>query len=193
MGYNGHVMRYISIARLVVFALLFCCLCQAKEKAVRTSGFFDKSEVFTKAQPKKSAKYYIFIFSASWCGYCPPVMKAAVEAYPEMKRRGVEVILMDCDDTVEKSEEYVKKYNAPFPAVCVKEAQAFRELLEGSGFTGAVPFVVYVDDKCNIIFSGHGLKVKDWKSICFEQKKAAGEKKGARNKKSAADADDEES
>lgn len=71
----------------------------------------------TDARPNLKAKTYKYMQSATWCRFCNLKMPGLVEGYPEMRKQGIEIILISADDTVEKAKAFMEKYKAPFPCV----------------------------------------------------------------------------
>lgn len=71
----------------------------------------------TDARPNLKAKTYKYMQSATWCTICNLKMPDMVKAYPEMRKQGIEIILISADDTAEKAKAFMEKYNAPFPCV----------------------------------------------------------------------------
>lgn len=47
-----------------------------------------------KARPNLNATAYIYLYSGTWCGLCPAYTQDVIEAYDEMRRNDVEVILL---------------------------------------------------------------------------------------------------
>lgn len=71
----------------------------------------------TDARPNLKAKTYKYMQSATWCSICNLKMPDMVQRYPEMRKQGIEIILISADDTVEKAKAFMEKYKAPFPCV----------------------------------------------------------------------------
>ena len=69
------------------------------------------------ARPNLHAKQYKYMQSATWCRFCNLKMPDMVKGYPEMRKQGIEIILISADDTVEKAKAFMEKYKAPFPCV----------------------------------------------------------------------------
>lgn len=114
------------------------------------------------------ADYFIYFFSASWCGPCRALMPEIVKTvYPEIrgsKKPKVEFILAGCDSTIEGVTKYREHYNADFFSFCVRAPEAHN--VPGlNAAPNVIPSCVIVDKKGNVIQAGGGAAVKNWKSI----------------------------
>lgn len=56
-------------------------------------------------------------FWATWCPSCNEEMPTVVELYRELSPRGVEVVAISADRSVEDLEDYLEKNNLPFPVL----------------------------------------------------------------------------
>lgn len=180
-------MRTLCPGRLFSILLLLCSfaatLCLAQEETPpKTSSYIKKSEIFNGVKPNLKAKFYVFLDSASWCGFCPPAMKAAVEEYPEMKRNGVELILVDFDKSLDMCKAYVKKYKVTFPAVFHKKAKTLDSFLSKKRRSGGVPNALFMDEYGKVIKDGHGTLVSKWKEILLGSGEEQGEDSPAAGK-----------
>ena len=71
------------------------------------------------AKVNTKAEIYIYLYSASWCGFCRECMPVAVEQYKKMKSsRKAEIILIGGDKTEKEAVKYLKSYKlkAPTPS-----------------------------------------------------------------------------
>ena len=117
------------------------------------------------ADVNRDARYFIYLESASWCGYCRNLMPKVVEEYEALKAAGVEVILVGADRSAEESESYLGEYGAQFPGVFGDEAQN----LPGFESSNGVPWICIVDAKGNLLKSGvGGALFPEWRSVISE-------------------------
>ncbi len=118
--------------------------------------------LLNEVMPHKSARYYIYICSAGWCGPCNKEMPHLVEAYAQMKRSGlVEMLLVDYDYTEREAREFQGKYGVLFPAIMSSSAS----VLPGFLSPRSIPFAIVVDADGNVIKSGNGAIIRDWKRL----------------------------
>lgn len=104
-----------------------------------------KFKVFN-GRPNLKADYYIYLYSASWCGYCQQCMPVAVDQYKKIRgNRKVELILICGDNSMEEGKNYLKSKKLKSPAIMFSELEAtqFRGL-PGCGLPG-FPAITIVD------------------------------------------------
>ncbi len=127
--------------------------------------------LLNEVQPATSARYYIYLCSAGWCGPCNKEMPHAVEAYKEMKKSGlVELLLVDYDQTEKDAREFIEKFGVPFPAAMSAAASA----MPGLPMIKGIPAVVMVDGEGHVIKSGHGSLLRSWKEHISTYEKEKG-------------------
>lgn len=125
--------------------------------ALSEAGYFTESE----ASPK--AKFYLFICSASWCGPCRQLMPQIVEEYEtKMKKdKKVSMVLLGCDQDEASARQYIEHYKTDMPGVLFKSVAQVLELPKPSG----IPAAIVVNAKGEVLATGHGSILKDWKSL----------------------------
>ena len=113
------------------------------------------------------ADYFIYLLSASWCVPCKAIMPdIAGKHYPEMrksKKPSVEIILIGKDQTPEGVGEYRDHYKAKFFAVYGKDPAV--KQLPGYTEPRGIPHCIFVNKKGEVIHSGHGSTIENWKNI----------------------------
>lgn len=126
-------------------------------------------------KPNKKAKYFIYLQSASWCGPCREEMPKIVDAYKNMKKAGVEIILFSHDKEEADAKGYVKEFKVKFPVTLRHQGG----LLKVPGFTEAsgIPHATIVDEDGKVLADGHGSIIEQWEQVVrkAEEAKAASE------------------
>lgn len=170
---------------------------QTTKNSDKKPGKKGKGEVFKalyemdvfNAEPNPKARFFIYLQSASWCPPCRKEMPKIVEEYPAMKEKGVEVILVGCDQTRDGALKYLETFKAPFPGVHFKD-EGLKQL-PGFAPSNSVPSATLVDAKGNVIASGHAQSVfAKWKENIDPKKikqkrkdQAAAEREAKKKKK----------
>lgn len=129
-------------------------------KALAEAGYFTE----TTALPK--AKFYIFICSASWCGPCRQLMPKVVEEYENnmKKDKTVSMVLLGADKDEASALEYISHYNTDMPGVLNSAVQ-----LENRPQIPGVPWFFILNAKGELVSSGAGSKVLNWKEEIKKQ------------------------
>lgn len=89
---------------------------------------------------KKPAKYYVFYYTASWCGPCHKFTPSLVKFYEKHKNDNFEIILITSDSDEDAMEEYAAELKMPWPQLKLKKAEGFKKKFE-HGVTG-IPSVI---------------------------------------------------
>lgn len=126
-------------------------------------------------KPNTKAEYYVYLYSASWCGYCRECMPVAVEQYKQMRRtRKVEIILICGDKSESEAKDYIRSCKAKFPSMMFSALQAtkFRGL-PGCGMPG-FPAISVVSKEGKMITNVVGAAqvknvLENWKSYTIER------------------------
>jgi nucleoredoxin len=93
------------------------------------------------AKPKK---YYIFYYTASWCGPCQKYTPTLVEFYKKNKNENFELVLITSDKDEDAMEEYAKDKEMPWPQLKLGKVEKFEKEFN-HGITG-IPSVI----TCNL-------------------------------------------
>ena len=94
-----------------------------------------------KHQPEaRPEKYYIFYYTASWCGPCQKYTPSLVEFYNKNKNANFEIVLITSDDDEGAMEDYAKEKNMPWPQLKIGKVGKFEKEFN-HGVTG-IPSVI---------------------------------------------------
>ena len=96
---------------------------------------------------QKPAKFYIFYYTASWCGPCHQFTPTLVEFYNENKNENFEIILITSDKEESAMEEYAAEKKMPWPQLKFDRVDGFKKEFQ-HGVTG-IPSVIVCDIKGN--------------------------------------------
>ena len=90
------------------------------------------------AKVNTRADYYVYLYSASWCGFCQQCMPVAVEQYKKMRMsRKVELIVIGGDKSEKEAIRYLKSYKLKAPGIMFDALKATQFTgLPGCGFPG---------------------------------------------------------
>lgn len=99
----------------------------------------------------KPTKYYVFYYTASWCGPCQAFSPTLVEFYNKNKNDKFELILISSDDDEDAMEQYAKDKNMPWPQLKLSKVAAFKKKIN-HGVRG-IPSVIVCDLKGEVVSS----------------------------------------
>lgn len=111
----------------------------------------------TDARPNLKAKEYRYMQSATWCRFCNYKMPGPVAGYADMKKRGIEIILISADATEEQARAFMEKYKVPFPCV-MRTAEGVDKLPQFVNSGGHLPSVYTVAADGTLISDGSPMK-----------------------------------
>ncbi len=127
---------------------------EAKAADAATPSVFDKTldGNLVKLQGKslkktnlteRPKKYYVFYYTASWCGPCQQFTPSLVEFYNKNKNENFELVLITSDSDEDSMEDYAKEKEMPWPQLRLKKTQDFKKDFK-HGVTG-IPSVIVCD------------------------------------------------
>lgn len=108
----------------------------------------------------RDAEYFIYLYSASWCGPCRRVMPHIVRFYKETlsKDKRIEIILVNVDRTEEEAKAYLAHYDADFYTIMGINPEVEKQL-PGAYQVRSIPHYIAVDKNGNRISGGHASKL----------------------------------
>lgn len=89
---------------------------------------------------ERPKKYYVFYYTASWCGPCHQFTPSLVEFYKKHKNDSFEIVLITSDREEDAMEEYAAEMKMPWPQLKLEDAQDFKKEFN-HGVTG-IPSVI---------------------------------------------------
>lgn len=105
-------------------------------------------------------KPVILLFWATWCPYCRQAIKTLNNMSAELKKTGLEVLLIDVGETAAKVESFIKYYNLTFRVLLDKDTQ----VSESYSILG-VPTYIIIDRDSRIRYEGNSFPEKEYKSL----------------------------
>ncbi len=98
---------------------------------------------------KKPSKYYVFYYTASWCGPCQKFTPSLVDFYEKNKNDGFEIVLITSDSDENSMEDYAVSKKMPWPQLKLKKADDFKKKFQ-HGVRG-IPSVIVCDLEGKIV------------------------------------------
>jgi thiol-disulfide isomerase/thioredoxin len=92
---------------------------------------------------KKPSKYYLFYYTASWCGPCQKFTPALVDFYNQKKNGEFEAVLVSSDRDEDAMENYSVEKKMPWPQLKLSKVEKFKREFKHPG-TG-IPNLVLCD------------------------------------------------
>lgn len=135
---------------------------KAKKEVSPVAKALAKMHCFN-GKPMKDAKCYVYLQSASWCGPCREEMPKIAEEYKEMKKAGVEIVLISHDQTEKGAKAYLKEFKAKFPGFMPERLE--KNKLPGFVAADSIPHATFVDATGKVLKDGHGSITLSWKEI----------------------------
>lgn len=99
----------------------------------------------------KPTKYYLFYYTASWCGPCHKFTPSLVEFYNKYKPANdkFELVLITCDDSDKDMEGYAKEMQMPWPQLKLSKTERFKKEFNHPG--SGIPNLVLTDTSGEIL------------------------------------------
>lgn len=108
-------------------------------------------------QEEKPTKFYVFYYTASWCGPCQAFTPELVKFYNRTKKgnSNFELVLISSDRSEDAMVEYAKDKKMPWPQLRFSKVNDFRSTFN-HGVSG-IPAIVVCDLEGNIVSRGNDL------------------------------------
>ncbi|MFT3990786.1 MAG: thioredoxin-like domain-containing protein [Luteolibacter sp.] len=105
---------------------------------------FKRVDAFT-----KPGKYYLFYYTASWCGPCHKFTPSLVDFYNQKKSPDFEIVLITCDDEEKAMEGYAEELKMPWPQLKLSKVERFKKEFKHPG--SGIPNLVLTDLEGKVI------------------------------------------
>jgi nucleoredoxin len=97
----------------------------------------------------KPTEYYVFYYTASWCGPCQAFTPSLVEFYEKNKNEKFELVLITSDEDEDAMEGYAKQKKMPWPQLKQSKSESFKKSFD-HGVRG-IPAVIVCDLEGKIV------------------------------------------
>lgn len=155
--------------------------------AISIPALLKEVKYVTKVQPKKKAALYLFLRSHSRCGFCRAITPQMNEAYKEMKGKGAELIMINCDPDSEKAAAWASQTGIEIPMITPESREPIASVVPGSGSGGTPNITVVTADGEKLEGDSGASRCKEiaanWKEMLKQAKKAEAKKKAEARKK----------
>ena len=157
---------------MLMGALALVCACafgeEAKELGVKgeTSGAVAQKlqtcDFLLNKNFKKTAKYYLCLFSGSWCGPCRREMPRIAKVYAETLKDdpNIELIHFSRDGAVSKALHWAKEHDVKFPVVKPNGGNPLNLHFRG------IPHLFIVKSDGTLVEEGHPMKLFTDEKLC---------------------------
>lgn len=122
-----------------------------------------------KGRVNEKADYFIFLYSASWCGPCCKEMPHIVDTYKDIKKSGrVDVVLFCLDRTMDNAKSFVNNFKIKFLTVLGTDNNCIK--VPGYAPAGGIPHCNIVDRNGRTIIAGHpGNILEHWETYTINK------------------------
>jgi thiol-disulfide isomerase/thioredoxin len=122
-----------------------------------------------KGRVNDKADYFIYLYSASWCGPCCKEMPEIVELYKDIKKSGkVDIILFCQDKTPAAAKSFVNNFKIKFMTVMGSDDKCAK--VPGYSPVSGIPHCIVVDRYGRKITAGHPASLlPSWESLTIEK------------------------
>jgi len=100
---------------------------------------------------RKPAKYYIFYYTASWCGPCQRFTPSLVEWYNKNKNDNFEIFLISSDRNEQAMEGYAVHKKMPWPHLAFPKIGAFKQQFREKHAVSGIPSLIVCDREGKVL------------------------------------------
>jgi len=106
---------------------------------------------------KTPAKYYVFYYTASWCGPCQKFTPSLVEFYNKEKNDDFELVLITSDSNEDAMEGYAQSKQMPWPHLKLSKVEKFKKQFPNR--LGGIPAIVVTELDGKVVAEGNAYSV----------------------------------
>lgn len=93
----------------------------------------------------KPKEYYVFYYTASWCGPCKRFTPSLVDWYNDNKNGNFEIFLISSDRSQQAMEGYAKKNKMPWPHLYFDKVKEFKTDFRSKHGVRGIPTLIVCD------------------------------------------------
>ena len=93
-------------------------------------------------QAKAPGRFYVFYYTASWCGPCQAFTPTLVDFYKKHKNENFELVLISSDQDEDSMERYAIEKKMPWPQLKLRKTPDFKQKYQ-HGDTGIPSLIVF--------------------------------------------------
>jgi nucleoredoxin len=105
---------------------------------------------------EKPLKYYVFYYTASWCGPCQAFTPSLVDFYNEHKNANFELVLITSDRDEKAMAKYAQEKSMPWPQLKLSRTDKFKSETK-HGVTG-IPSLIVCDLEGQVVSRSRSLQ-----------------------------------
>ncbi len=113
----------------------------------------DGKKVGKAKEGAKPEKFYVFYYSASWCGPCQQFTPSLVNFYNSKKNPGFEIYFISQDTDEGEMENYIKEKSMPWPALKLGKCEKFEK--EAKHEVQGIPFIAITKPDGTVVEKGN--------------------------------------
>lgn len=111
----------------------------------------EKKSLKRHGDPVRPEKYYLFYYTASWCGPCHKFTPSLVKFYDRHRPKSnqFEVVLITSDSDDDAMEEYAAEFKMQWPQLKLSQTDKFKKEFKHPG--SGIPNLVLTDTQGNLL------------------------------------------
>lgn len=144
-------------------------------KLAKIPASLENAKYITDVRPDADAKVYYLLKSHSACGFCVHHTPELIKIYKQMRGKGAELILLNCDPTDAKALAWAEKAGMNYPVVAPNDAKKVPFFIDlSSGPPPPPPLMIVVTPEGKRLAQGGGPQtsklLENWKDYVKQAK-----------------------